>query len=109
MGCKLFWCWEARDGMDWLDIQKIEAKTTWTRGRVLSNPWRPMQEKTDISVGLFYLCIYVLVFLINKDCVFHFPLGLGFTFPIMHVCFSFSFPIRIFLVISFSFSFSLLN
>jgi hypothetical protein len=50
-----------------------------------------MQEKTDISVGLFYLYIHVLFFIFNKDWIFHFSLGLYFPFPIMDVCFTFSF------------------
>jgi hypothetical protein len=49
-----------------------------------------MQEKTDISVGIFYLCICVLVFFFNRDLVFPFPLGLCFPFQI-RICLVFSF------------------
>jgi hypothetical protein len=44
-----------------------------------------MHEKIDISV---ILCTCVLFFIFNKDCVFSFPLGLGFPFPI-RIYFSF--------------------
>jgi len=70
------------DGLDWiLDIRKIEAKTTWTWGQVLSNSEKLMQEKIDINFILFmhgvvvllfqlYMCVLILIF--NKDCVFLF-------------------------------------
>jgi hypothetical protein len=39
-----------------------------------------MEEKTDISVGLFYLCIGVLVFISNMDWVFFFSIWIRFSF-----------------------------